>query len=100
MDHQYASVERSQNSVTYQYYGLSLVRDYLSSVSLQSSSSYPLPTVFQIRDAIAQWLLERQTLGTIAPVYNNAVSIFALCLKILYPENWPTAFQDLLRMRM
>ena len=99
---------KSGSAVTFQFFGLTLVRDYLTSFSAEFSQSSEInivAIVSHIRDVIAQWLVcsyevERKTVANITPVFNNAVSIMTLCIKVLYPEHWPAAFADLLQMNM
>lgn len=96
------------SAITFQFFGLSLVRDFLTNFSVeltQSSEINIVAIVSHVRDMIAQWLMcsyedERKTVGNITPVFNNAVSIMTLCIKVLYPEHWPAAFADLLQMNM
>ena len=99
---------KAGTAVTFQFFGLSLVRDYLTNFTVeltQNAEINVVPVVSHVRDVIAQWLVcsyedERKIVGNITPVFNNAVSILTLCIKVLYPEHWPAAFADLLQMNM
>jgi len=90
--------------LTYQFFGLSLVRDFLSSTSPVSIESDVIRAIIYVRDSIVQWLMKRnssfQKTSSSAdlPIFNNAVSILALCIKLLYPEHWTSAFNDLLQL--
>lgn len=83
------------------FFGLSLVRDYLSTVNRaeapqEEAQKQIRETMFIfVRSSIEQsigartWQLDRY-------IVNNLVSIITLCIKINCPENWPNAFSDLL----
>lgn len=85
-------------SQTAQFFGLSLLRGYLSSVD---SFSFP-DHRFNIREGMMTWLntsfLENGQTEIPSYIINNVVSVVTLCLKQDYPEHWPSAFQDILRL--
>ena len=102
------------------FFGLTLVRDYLSSSSSSSASSTSTssskgtavgsdegsnepqaPIRKAIRDAVMGWsgVVSSGSSSTIPPfLLNNVVSILTLCIKLDYPEHWPTAFEDVLTL--
>ncbi|RYG59839.1 hypothetical protein EON64_19835, partial [archaeon] len=81
------------------FYGLSLVRDFLSSEHAASDAG---PAVrLQIRETVWAWLSalmasSQQLQSTPAFLLNNLASVLTLCIKRDYPEHWPGAFDDLL----
>lgn len=82
------------------FYGLSLIRDFLSSETSALSADPPIHKV--IRETSWRWmegLLSQGNLSSVPPyIFNNLASIVTLCLKRDYPEQWPTAFDDLLSL--
>jgi len=110
LDNQREIVDSEENAestirLTYQFFGLSLVRDFLSSTSpLSIESEALISTIVFVRDSIVRWLFERKSSDQIplssadSPIFNNAVSILALIIKLLYPEHWSSAFSDLLQL--
>eukprot|EP00605_Chrysophyceae_sp_TOSAG23-4_P000515 GSChrysophyteH1.ASY1.ANO1.581.1 assembled CDS len=87
---------------TAKFFGLSLVRDYLdSTVSLERRKT--------IRDAMLEWIntmivipeTEQSTkLTNHLPVFlvNNVASVVTLCVKHDYPEVWPEAFDEIIKL--
>lgn len=97
-----------------QFFGLSLVREYLTDVSSISEDVRRT-----IRENVMQWVsqsmsLKQQemespdnnpgnddsynyTIGNLPHfLLNNMVSVITLCIKLDYPELWPTAFDEIL----
>lgn len=94
---------------TAKFFGLSLVRDYLdSTVSLERRRT--------IRDAMLEWIntmvvIPETEQGTNSshggtkqtnrlPVFlvNNVASVVTLCVKYDYPEVWPEAFDEIIKL--
>eukprot|EP01038_Epipyxis_sp_PR26KG_P005330 gene5330-7396_t len=83
----------SQSEVT-QFFGLSLVREYMS-----CNNPVPSPEVrTSVRESILNWVnsVIHQKLQWPGYIVNNIASIIALCLKWDYPENWSNAFNTVL----
>ena len=88
------------------FFGLSLVRDFLSSAFCPSSASYaahaqsPILVYNSIRDAIWAWTVGNLSQRTPIPLFilNNLVTVLTLLIKLQFPESWPTAFSDLLEV--
>ena len=88
------------------FFGLSLVRDFLSSASYPTSASYaahaqsPIQVYNSIRDAIWAWTIGNLSQRTPIPFFilNNLVTVLTLLIKLQFPESWPTAFSDLLEV--
>lgn len=80
------------------FFGLSLVRDYLSSTYGDSEQSEQQRDV--IRTSLLQWInADRNNLASLE-VYmvNNIGNIITLCVKRDFPERWSSAFQDILEI--
>jgi hypothetical protein len=92
------------SSDTAKFFGLSLVRDYLdSSVGTERRKT--------IRDAMLEWIRNVIVLpetqdghaakGSGRPpnyLVNNVASVLTLCVKHDYPEIWPEAFDDIMKL--
>lgn len=81
------------------FFGLSLVREYMS--VLCKSNLTNQKSCHAIREAMMSWTRQAiSMLNSNIPNYiiNNVVSILTLCLKRDYPENWPDAFADILKL--
>lgn len=77
-----------------QFFGLSLVREYLSCIRSTDLSSEHIRKV--IREGIMSWISGALVSSIPTPAYilNNVVSVLTQSLKNDYPELWPTAFTD------
>lgn len=79
------------------FFGLSLVRDYMSTLDPAATTETIRQT---IRDAMKTWLHRVLSQNLPVPNYivNNVASIVTLCIKNDYPELWPNAFSELLQI--
>eukprot|EP01041_Mallomonas_annulata_P000123 gene123-184_t len=84
------------NSPVSKFFGLSLVRDFMSS-NIGSNRSQEWT---EIRNWIVQWVSENISMFPQLETFivNNLVSIMVLTIKATFPEIWPSAFQDLLAL--
>ena len=75
-----------------QFFGLSLVRDFLSNTRDAS-----LVTLSEIRSNVMLWLSANLArLKDLEPfIVNNMACIITLAIKREYPEVWSTAFKDI-----
>lgn len=74
-------------------FGLSLVRDFVKSYPDSAHRASRLA----VREAIFGWACEALQTTTIEPyIMNNVANILTLCIKNDFPENWPTAFDEIL----
>ena len=86
----------SSNIAIAKFFALSLVRDYLVSCNTNDINSESIQI---IKDSVLNFLMNifkvsNENLDKF--IINNLVSIVTLCIKIDYPEKWPSAFNDLL----
>ena len=73
--------------------GLSLVRDFVKSCPQDEHKESRL----QIRQALLEWVFSTLQSSWLEPyVINNVATILTLSIKSDFPENWPTAFDDIL----
>jgi hypothetical protein len=89
----------SRNEIA-RFFGLSLVRDYLSTRATIAQLHQPQHVAVrqQIREGVMKWTNEVVAYQHSIPQYitNNVVTIITQLIKIDYPEIWPTAFEELL----
>ena len=89
------------NEVT-RFFGLSLVRDFMTTTCKQSSAFAADPQLnniySSIRDALWTWTTGHVAQNTVIPVFilNNVVTLLTLLVKRDFPERWPSAFHDVL----
>lgn len=85
----------SQND-TAKLFGLSLIRDYLSTSPILSAADQTVRRT--IRETMMAWCASAITSGSsIAPfIMNSVVTILTLGIKFEYPAQWPTAFDEIL----
>lgn len=79
------------------FYGLRLVRDFLSSSSLSSVA----PEIrSQIKNSLMVFIQDSLKTDRILELFikNSLVTIVTLCIKFDFPELWPTAFVDILSL--
>jgi exportin-T len=84
---------QSQHTVS-RNFGLTLLKEYLCGPNPQVQAR------LELRNTLPQWLrysIEQNQLGQEAPYLRaGAAHILTLMIKCDYPENWPSAFDDLL----
>jgi hypothetical protein len=90
-------------NIVVQFYGLSIVREYLAYHAVSLPSSFDIKSNCQhIRDGIMNYItgITEQNISINPSLLNNLVSVVTLLIKIDYPEIWSTAFDDLLALGM
>ena len=78
------------------FFGLSLVRDYLAG----ARSEIPVPNRLQIRQILLTWLVNNSNDASSMPSYieNNIATVLIRCVKLDYPNEWTSAFRDIIAL--